>query len=459
MSNISKSIFRTLLLLSVLTLTGQSLRAQSSEIPLMGSRADFVRTQLNPSYIPTDADFVIGIPLLSDINVSAHMPFTLHDVDKPSDDKQLLRAYYDRLIKNLSGKDSGLDAQVNLLQFGFKTNVGFFTFSFGLKGSAFASIDKSFGTLLSDGNINTLGEWQRGRMGSIRTYVYNELAIGYATDKLLSDGRLQVGARLKLLGGQLYAELVQSDFGLYTSPSGDKLRLEAYQMGYINARGLPRTNAQGKIDWGTADIASAVRPHFPANYGLGVDLGASYKIDDQWSVSLSLRDLGFIRWSGSNVVEEDLMGDKAISFSNIDISEGLASTPGKKTKSDVIETVKNTFSDNFTYHGDKNINSALNTNFHAGVTYNPIEKLTISGLVGGSHILGHWRPDVALSANWQPWDLLSTAISVSSLHGTPVTVGWGLVVGNRVQFHFGVNHILPFNLISLQARAGLSLRL
>lgn len=458
MSSIGKNLFRTLLLLSLLTLTGQSLRAQSPEIPLMGSRADFVRIQLNPSYIPTDVDLVIGIPLISDISVSAHVPFTLYDVAKPSDDKQLLRVYYDRLIKSLSGNNLGLDAEVNLLQFGFKTKVGFFSFSFGAKASAFASIDKSFGTLLSEGNMNTLGEWRRGRMGSMKARVYNELALGYATDKLLSDGRLQVGARLKLLGGHLYAELVQSDFGLYTSPSGDELRLEAFQTGYINAKGLPRTDAQGKIDWSTADVASAVTPRFPSSYGLGVDLGASYKINDRWSVSLSLRDLGFIRWAGSNVLEEDLMGDKAISFKGIDVSDGLTSTPGKKTKTDVIETMKNAFSDNFTYREDKDISSALDANFHTGVTYNPIEKVAITGLLGGSSILGRWRPDVALSANWQPWDLLGTAISVSSLHGTPVTVGWGLVLGNRLQFHFGVNHILPFNLISLQGRAGLSLR-
>ncbi|MDO4770748.1 DUF5723 family protein [Porphyromonas sp.] len=458
MSSINKSIFRTLLLLSVLTLTGHRLWAQSSEIPLMSSRADFVRMQLNPSYIPKDANLIIGIPLLSDIGASAHVPFTLSDVAKPSEDKQLLRIYYDRLIKSLSGNNLGLDAQVNLLQFGFRTDIGFFTFSFGLKGSAFASIDKTFGELLSEGNMNTLGEWKRGRMGSMSAQVYNELAIGYATDKILEDARLQVGARLKLLGGQLYAELVDSDFGLYTSASGDELRFEVYQTGYINAKSRPSTNAKNMIDWSTADIPSSVKPRVPSSYGFGVDLGASYKFNDQWSVSLSMRDLGFIHWGGTNVLAEDLTGDKAISFKGIDISNELTSTHGKKTKSDVIETMKNAFSDNFTYQDDRDISSRLNANFHAGVTYSPIEKVTISGLVGSSRILGRWRPDVALSTYWQPWDLLGTAVSVSTLHGAPVTMGWGLVLGNQLQFHFGVNHILPFNLISLQGRAGLSLR-
>ena len=37
-----------------------------------------------------------------------------------------------------------------------------------------------------------------------------------------------------------------------------------------------------------------------AGYGFGIDLGASYKIMDNLTVSASILDLGFISWSKSS---------------------------------------------------------------------------------------------------------------------------------------------------------------
>lgn len=132
-----------------------------------------------------------------------------------------------------------------------------------------------------------------------RTQNYMELALGHSHK--IND-RLTIGAKAKLLFGFAYADLTVNKLDL--TMTGDKwaidgdARLKASVFGtqfeykentadktYDAPDGRKRVDGLDDIDGGAS------------GFGLAFDLGATYKVTDDLTVSASVTDLGFISWS------------------------------------------------------------------------------------------------------------------------------------------------------------------
>jgi len=111
---------------------------------------------------------------------------------------------------------------------------------------------------------------------------YREFAIGAAWD--LND-RLNIGIKTKLLFGKAAINTEQMNFELTTTE--DYYNLDITSQFQVNTSIPYNFKDSTSVSWDEYMF-------YKSNFGLGFDLGATYKIDDLWSVSASVIDLGYV---------------------------------------------------------------------------------------------------------------------------------------------------------------------
>lgn len=143
--------------------------------------------------------------------------------------------------------------------------------------------------------------------------IFSEIGLGYSrpvTDKLNIGGRFKV-----LVGiGNLDAKIDK----IYVNAGEDMEKWEVTTKGKLEAsmKGLKLEHDSehgyiNDIDIDTPGISG---------FGLGIDLGASYKILNNLTVSAAIIDLGFINWSKSHTT--------------------IATTEGSHTYGDIVGSVE-----------------------------------------------------------------------------------------------------------------------
>ncbi|MEM8890544.1 MAG: DUF5723 family protein, partial [Bacteroidota bacterium] len=124
---------------------------------------------------------------------------------------------------------------------------------------------------------------------------YSELSFGTAS----KQGNWSYGGRIKLLLGNNYQSLDLRQFSLFTEELGTAIEVEANF-------DLDRKAGSGA-----------------GGFGAGVDLGASYQINEKLMAQVSLIDLGFISWSvekNQNIVNTRYEGLLIDDIGNLDFS-------------------------------------------------------------------------------------------------------------------------------------------
>ena len=132
----------------------------------------------------------------------------------------------------------------------------------------------------------------------VRSQNYAEIALGHSRN--IND-KLRVGAKLKFLVGMAYADLDVDRMDI--TMNGDYWRIAAdtrLNAGVLDSKFEydedPETNAPDgrRRVKGLDDVAFGV-----PGFGMAVDLGATYRLNDDWTFSAAVTDLGFIGWSGT----------------------------------------------------------------------------------------------------------------------------------------------------------------
>jgi len=113
---------------------------------------------------------------------------------------------------------------------------------------------------------------------------YNELALGYS--RLIKD-KLYIGGRFKYLQGIVNLKTVKSDITISIDTTTYWLTANYSTMIRIAAP----IDTNGPSFNSPSDVLNFGNP------GMAFDIGASYKINDKLSASLSIIDLGYIHWT------------------------------------------------------------------------------------------------------------------------------------------------------------------
>jgi hypothetical protein len=368
------------------------------------------RYTLNPA-LGADNDLgYFAIPALGNLNLDLHSSMGLRSFLQPSTDGETLIGFWDKDFDGpLPQPKLSFDFDMPLLSFGFFAFGGFNTFSIDLHNSLAFSLDEGIFELAKNG-IESERDYKFNL--DLRDQLY--ASVGFGHSRYINE-RLALGGTLKLLVG--VANLSGSgNVGL--NIGREALSLNAMVDGRIDGwRDLLSGGANG-------DSLTLNTPSFGGlpGWGLGLDLGATYKLLDNLTLAFAVTDLGFVRWSASthatiqnkvkllryNDLLNDFMND--VEASRTDSLTAIAS--------DISSTGAST--------------SWLSATVSAGAEYGiaPLHNKISIGLLSTTRIsrVATWT-ELMASLNLKParWFHLSLTGSLYSFGSTP-DFAWGAVV-------------------------------
>lgn len=257
-----------------------------------------VRNSLNPAFQPL-SNFYLGFPVIGFTQLGVgNNSLTVRDVFyKINGNPQTISAFHPQGDKTkfynaLRPVTSfGMDAQVNLLDFGFRTGKAYWNFSMALKTEGQIGIPKDFMKLLLFGTPEVENNiYDLKNLGAGAT-VYTEAGLGYSK-KL--DEKWSYGMKFKFLYGNANVSSVSDNMAL--NAGMDEWTIKG--KGSINAS-MPGKLVVGpnlkSIDYTEPDNMTGWTK--PSGLGAGIDLGATFKPTKNITLSAALIDLGMIRWT------------------------------------------------------------------------------------------------------------------------------------------------------------------
>lgn len=255
------------------------------------------RHRLNPALINDYGYF--SFPGLGNLDIQINGNMALSHFLYPSGD-ELLTGFHPSISSNefigsLKNRNNlSLNIDETILSFGFFAFNGFNTFDLSVKSSTDIFLPKDLFAFLKNGQT---GEVTQYEMKDIRAKSNNyvELALGHA--HRIND-RLTIGAKLKALigAGNLDARIDRMTMTL----SDERWMIQSKGIADLSLAGVTlETDSNGEIDGFDFDTGKLGI----AGIGGAIDLGATYKIFDNLTVSMALTDIGFIRWNKNKKAE------------------------------------------------------------------------------------------------------------------------------------------------------------
>lgn len=281
---------------------------------------------VNPSQMPDDK-VVVGFPAFSSIKTSYNNnAFSVNDGLNLEDGTLYIDP--ETLVNSLSDKtyiNTQLQNQWLLVGYRFKNHY----FKLGI--SEKASFDFAFPKTLFDfvlkGNAAYLGETVSIADLKLNISNYREVSLGYSTK--LND-QWQVGGHVNLLFGLANINTQSSSLRIYTDPVNYDISV-AGQL-EVNTSGL------NNISGNTFDYLKT-----GSNFGLGLDLGATFTPNEKWEITMSLLDLGYINWK--NDLKTYTNNSTSFTISGLDIKDFIneGNLDGDSLITEITDSLENEF--------------------------------------------------------------------------------------------------------------------
>jgi hypothetical protein len=360
-----------------------------------------------------------------------------------------------------------MDAEINLLGFGFLLKDWYFTF--GIINHTEVRVAYPHDVVsVRDGNWLVAEQRPNSlSFSGMGVDATNWNSIGVSAAKEVKDG-LRLGIRLKYIQGVANINTRRSKLVLNTNPSPISLEAEMIyrlnasfplQLGYANNGLVNSVNFDDSFSNIPDDFI------FNGNRGFAVDAGAIYDIDENTQLSMSFTDLGFIRWR-KNV--NNFNADGKYTFTGIDLDQ-YQLNPDPDNFLQALEdslmqawNAEGTMQKYFTATSLKifgGLTREIRPNLKAGVmTKTEIYDLRI-------------RPSMTFSLNYAPFPALAASLSYTIMNNKINQVGAGLALGRRgAQFYIltdnipvrftrysGSSLIWPYNARMISLRLGFNL--
>jgi hypothetical protein len=260
----------------------------------------------------------------------------------------------------------------------------------------------------------------------VNAKVFHEISVGYSRNV---TEQLALGWRIKYLSG---IGAVKTDFKKFDLTTGrDKWTLEADGGIYTSIpnlkmqekeNGLVNFDSTSFDELKTKDIVNVLIP-FVHNPGAAIDFGFNYTIDENFSFSASVTDLGFIAWT-NELNSINVNGGYQFEGLEINVSDAKNIDYGEAFDN-IIDSIEARMSPTLS----KDVfATALNPNIYIGAAYTPIHFLTI-GLLSKTTILNKTATqDFDLSLNLNPYKCFSlmTGLDYNVKGHLSANFGWSL---------------------------------
>ena len=325
----------------------------------------------------------------------------------------------DKTLEKLDDQNN-VDANAYLGLIDLHMNFGKFSLctGYGLRTNARLTYTDDLVALMVNGNAPYIGQTlDVGTKFSVQTF--NQIYVGGSYD----IGRIQLGAKLKFVGGVQHISTNRSDVSLLTDE-------EIYQLHLTTDIEIVSSGAL--LYNGIDDVSLDLDPYysfgnfFQNNQGLLFDVGVSGDISDKWRAYGSILDIGSISW---NTKAYKYVSKKEQSFVGIDLADYL--TDGSVDDISLKDTLYNLLDLERT---PQSFTTKAGIDFHVGTDYDITERLNLG----------------ALYSNYGSSDLRTKAISIQSRYrlGKAFDIGLNYTIRDKTYSNFGITtqlHLGPFN--------------
>ncbi len=408
------------------------------------------RHMLNPAF--GNEQNYVSIPALGNISVNTHGNFGYRDVIMsnpmyPSLSDKKMTTFLNPYISAedaLSGFSTGNnritgDVSLTILSAGFKAFGGYNTIEINSRTTTGVSLPyELFEFAKNTGNHSY-------DIGDINAHAQSFAEIAFGHSRQIND-KLRLGAKLKVLVGlgradvkmrNMKADLTAEDKWTITGEATADVSMKGFS--YVseekeyNIEGSGTYERVNNVDLDGVGVGG---------FGMAVDLGGVYEINEDWTVSASVLDLGFISWTNDMLAE-----NRSKSF----VFNGFHDVSVTSDRGEEIDTKVDRYGDqladfaNLTDMGDKGGRSTgIGATINVGAEYTlPVYRKVSFGALCTSRINGAYSwTEGRLSANYAPLNWLDGGVSFA-VNSFTTSMGWVLNLHPKgYNFFIGMDHIL-----------------
>ena len=278
---------------------------------------------------------------------------------------------------------------------------------------------------------------------NVHAMSYAELALGHSRQ---INEKLRVGAKVKFLFGLGRADLKLQNMKADLAPN-DKWTVSGQAVADVSMKGfsyVTETDEYNDPDRGEYDkVGDVDLDGFGlSGFGMAVDLGAVYQINEDWRVNAAVLDLGFISWSNNmQAVNRSDMFEFG-GFHDISVKDGSGVD---------IEDQTDKYGDqiadfiNLKDNGDQGgRTTGIGATINVGAEYNlPVYRKITFGALSSTRIKGAYTwTEGRLSANWTPLSWIDGGVSFA-VNNFTASMGWVLNIHPKgYNFFIGMDHLL-----------------
>ena len=422
--------------------------------------------QLNSAYFTNDYKFrhtmnpafgneqnYVSMPGFGNVNVSTMGNFGYEDVifDNPmfpSTSKDRLTTFMNPYISTadaLKGFNSGDnkilgDVSITVLSAGFKGFGGYNTvelnartsFGMSMPYELFEFAKNTGNRTYNIGNISANGQ------------AFAELAFGHSRQ---INEKLRVGAKVKLLfgagRGDVNIDNVKADLA-----ADDKWTVSGHAKSEVSVKGFTYKTEEKEYKEegrGTYQYVNDVDVDGAGlgGFGLAFDLGGVYKINNDFTVSAALLDLGFIKWSNNMVAVNG--GEEFVfnGFHDVAVNEdrggSTLSMQGDKYADQLADFA------NLQDKGDEGgRTTGIGATLNLGCEYTlPVYRKITFGVLSSTRFRGDYSwTEARVSANWTPLKWIDGGVNMA-FGSYRNSFGWVLNFHPKgYNFYVGMDHTL-----------------
>jgi Family of unknown function (DUF5723) len=384
--------------------------AQAQDVEVLKFMPQLLQSNWSASANKSDSKVMVGLPVINNFGFNIYNSgFAIGDVFTQRGDTAVL---------SLSNIINGLKSENHV---GVNLNYSLFALQINSKkmGIGFSINDRmnfkftypgDLAKLIQNGNGAYLGQTKNIGGFKLNVNYYREMALHLQK----TFGKLNVGISPKLLFGIANMQTNNSKIDFFTDTSYFLIKTTSALD--ISTSGLDSASFNGLTsNWkGTAFNTK--------NMGFGLNIGASYNINNKLQVAAGINDLGKIKYN------DHLTNYKSpaveISFEGVDINNLIAKDSFKIER--ILDSLKGLFQLNQSVGNAYSI--SLPTQFYILANYKITKKHSLGGTVSLNSFNGKILPSLTACYQYTPSKKFGAAISYTAKSSAPVNVGGGIML-------------------------------
>ena len=367
------------------------------------------RHQLNPAF--GNENEYVAMPALGNVNFglqgNLHLTDIFYNVNGQTTTFLNPKVDVNEFMANIEDKNSlGANIRLDILSAGFKAFGGYNTIGINARVNTGTSIPRALFSLAKEGVSNNTYDISDF---NVHADGYVEVALGHSRN--ITD-KLRVGGALKFLVGlaNVDAEFEKAQLTLgedaWTAVTNATIQ--------SNIKGMRFTNTVNSSTGHEYVNGVELNGFGVGGFGVAFDLGATYRLNDDWQFSAAVLDLGFVSWS-SNVVAST-NGEQTFTT---DIYTFNINDDAVNSFDNELEKLKNDVSSLYELNNMGNTGSRtrmLGATLNIGAEYTfPFYRPLKFGLLNTTRLLKNFTTtEFRLSANVAPVKIFSAGINFAA---------------------------------------------